>query len=152
MCLKVGIDPDVDKNGVAILNENEGDLKLLNLKFFELYDLLKKLKKDNEKLLVLIEGGWMNMSNWHKDEYGTAAKNAEIGKRTGANHEVGKKIVEMAQYLEITHLVVKPTKTKVKSKLFHKITGVKRSNQEQRDAYMLLHRINKKIKNVQRDI
>ena len=130
--VKIGIDPDVEKNGVAI--KHDGKLTLHNLKFFELFDLLKTYPNAQ----VVIEGGWLNKSNWHTKRNGSAALNAKIGNHTGANHEVGRKIVEMCEYLDIDYRVVRPTKSKVKSDLFHKITGIKKSNQEQRDAAMLI--------------
>lgn len=134
----VGIDPDVDKNGVGI-NHN-GKPTLLNLRFFDLFDKLKALKSEGIPLLVVVEGGWLNKGNWHKVKNGSSSVNAEIGKRTGSNHETGKKIVEMLEYLDITHVVTKPTKSKYKATTFRMMTGIKtRTNQEQRDAYLLIH-------------
>lgn len=135
----VGIDPDVDKSGYA---EKIGDtITLKNLTFFELFDRLKLIKLQGfDKILVVVEAGWLNKSNWHKKEKGSAALNAKIGSDTGANHEVGKKIVEMLEHLDIEHKLVKPTKSKVNAKLFKMMTGVKqRTNQEQRDALLLIH-------------
>jgi len=132
----IGIDPDVDKNGVAI--KNKDGFTLHNWKFFELFDKLKEMNHE-EVVLVMIEGGWLNKSNWHKSEKGSAALNAKIGSHTGANHETGKKIVEMMEYLKLPYRVIKPTKTKVNAKLFKMMTKHKGgSNQEQRDAYMLI--------------
>ncbi|WNH10067.1 hypothetical protein [Thalassobellus suaedae] len=134
----IGIDPDTEKSGVAL--KCEGNITLHNWRFFDLYDNLNNLQEDGVKMLVLVEGGWLNKSNWHKKEKGSAAINAKIGSHTGANHETGKKIVEMLEYLKIPHRVIKPTKTKIKAKLFKMITKIDvRTNQEQRDAYMLIH-------------
>lgn len=134
----VGIDPDVEKNGVAI--NNCGEITLSNLSFFDLFDKLKELQKQNIPLLVIVEGGWLNKSNWHKKVKGSAALNAKIGSSTGANHETGKKIVEMLEYLNITHVVTKPTKSKLNAKVFKMLTKIEgRTNQEQRDSFMLIH-------------
>lgn len=136
----VGVDPDVDKSGVAI-NEN-GKITLHNLRFFELFDELKRMKIYGPPMFCVVEGGWLNKSNWHKDKKGSAAVNATIGARTGANHETGKKIVEMLKYLKIEHKVVRPTQSKVNARLFKMITRIdKRTNQEQRDSYMLIHNL-----------
>lgn len=133
----VGLDPDIIKNGVAI--NNCGNIELCNLKFFELFDKLKELKALDIPLLVIVEGGWLNKSNWHKKKNGTSALNAEIGKRTGENHGTGKKIVEMLEYLNISHITVKPTKSKLNAKVFKNLTKIQgRTNQETRDAYMLI--------------
>lgn len=138
----IGIDPDVEKSGVAY---KEGELiELSNLSFFELYDYFLYVKQSQvitmQKVLVVVEGGWLNKSNWHKSEKGSAALNAKIGSRTGANHETGKKIVEMLDYLDIPYKVTKPTRKKVKAKEFKNLTNVMgRTNQEQRDAFMLIY-------------
>lgn len=130
----IGIDPDVTKSGVAT-----SDKVLMNLTFFELFDFLKAYKKTNLELEVYVECGFLNKSNWHKTN-GSNSINAQIGQRTGANHEVAKKICEMCEFLEIKYHKIKPTRSKVNADFFKKITKIdKRTNQEQRDAYMLIH-------------
>ena len=70
---------------------------------------------------------------------GSAAINANIGLRTGANHEVGRKIVEMCQYLGLKHHLIKPTKSKVNAETFKAITKYQgRTNGEMRDSCMLV--------------
>ena len=74
-------------------------------------------------------------------QYGTSSINAQIGQRTGANHEVGRKITEMCVYLGIDYkYIYKPTKTKTTMGMYlRKLTNiVGRTNQEQRDAVMLV--------------
>lgn len=144
----IGIDPDADKSGVGLWNNKE--LFLQNLTFFELFDRLKKIKAaTNEPIKVRIEAGWLNkMSNWHsgyKNKKGdwvenSSATNNSISKKTGANHETGRKIVEMCEYLGIEYELVKPTSSKLKAPEFAKITKYKgRTNQEVRDAAMLVY-------------
>jgi hypothetical protein len=134
----IGIDPDVDKSGVAYYDSKSNILELSNLTFFELYEYLQFARVKGE-FKVVIEAGWLNKSNWHKKEKGSSALNAKIGQHTGANHEVGRKIVEMCEYLEIDFKLVRPTRKKLKADAFNKITGIiGRTNQEQRDAGMLV--------------
>ncbi len=134
----IGIDPDVYKSGVAFINEKTITLK--NLTFFELFDFLSFYKEKINKPIVYIECGFLNKSNWHKKAGKSAAFNTKIGEYTGANFETAKKIVEMCEYLNIPYQPIKPTASKVDSNLFKQITGLKiRTNQEQRDAYMLIH-------------
>jgi sulfur carrier protein ThiS len=133
----IGIDPDVTKSGVAY--KNGKTVELYNYSFFDLFDYLKSLKLNNEKLIIYVECGFLNKSNWHTTN-GSNAINAQIGQRTGANHETAKKIVEMCVYLELKYFEIKPTKSKVNADFFKQITKIdKRTNQEQRDAYMLIH-------------
>lgn len=139
--IKIGIDPDCNKSGCASKQKTTG-LILNNLKFFDLFEQLKEVRElytDVSKVMVYIEAGWLNRSNWHKVQNGSAAINSQIGQRTGANHETGKKIVEMCEYLGLPYKLVKPTRKKVDAKLFQKLTGyIGRTNQEQRDAAMLI--------------
>jgi sulfur carrier protein ThiS len=133
----IGIDPDVTKSGVAY--KNGKTVELYNYSFFDLFDYLKSLKLSQEKIIVYIECGFLNKSNWHTTN-GSNAINAQIGQRTGANHETAKKIIEMCIYLELKYFEIKPTKSKVNADFFKQITKIdKRTNQEQRDAYMLIH-------------
>jgi len=135
----IGIDPDVKLSGIAICTEFKS-LYLKNLTFFELFEELTKFKRHNYlSVEIYIEAGWLNKSNWHKVINGSSNINAQIGQRTGANHETGKKIVEMCEYLGLKYNLIKPTKTKVDAITFNKVTNYKgRTNQEQRDAAMLV--------------
>ena len=133
----IGIDPDVDKSGFAMLNGNQ--MKLSNLTFFELFEELRFYREREVKPVVYVECGFLNKSNWHKKFGGSSAVNAKIGERTGANFETAKKIVEMCEYLRIPCEKIKPRNSKTNSDFFKKITGINtRTNQEQRDALMLI--------------
>ncbi len=134
--LLIGIDPDVTKSGVAYLERSTKKLELSNKTFFQLLQYLQSLPINQTK--VIIEAGWLNKSNWHTVK-GSPAINAQIGQRTGANHETGKKIGEMCEYLGLQFEFHKPIKSKIDHKLFQKITGVTgRTNPEMRDAAMLV--------------
>lgn len=133
----IGIDPDVDKSGFALIQGNQ--LKLKNLSFFELFDELRFYKEREVKPVIYIECGFLNKSNWHKKHGASSSFNAKIGERTGANFETAKKIVEMCQYLGLPFHQIKPTASKISNEYFKKITGIStRTNQEQRDAFMLI--------------
>jgi len=139
----IGIDPDVTKSGIAFYEKDTKKVELSNLSFFDLFDYLsyvKKLRTLENDVLVVIEGGWLNKSNWHTIKGGNSSINAQIGQRTGANHETGKKIVEMCDYLNLDFEVVKPTKSKVTHDFVKNMCGIiGRTNQEQRDALMLVY-------------
>jgi len=136
----IGIDCDVTKSGLAYYYPESKNFVLKNLSFFELFDELKMMKQTGNEITVIIEAGWLNKSNWHAVNKGSAAINAQIGQRTGANHETGKKIAEMCEYLQLKYELKKPSKAKMDSKTFNAITGVScRTNQEQRDAGILIY-------------
>ena len=105
--LIIGIDSDVKKSGVAVLNGKE--LLLNNLAFFDLRDFLVR-EKENIRI-VKVEAGYLNKKSNFR-----GAKNirtaARIGKNVGACNEVAKKIVEMCNHYGLPVREVKP---------FHKI-------------------------------
>lgn len=138
----IGIDPDTEKSGFAFKLENTFYLK--NLSFFDLLSELIKISKfypkEDYKIEVFIECGFLNSGSRHSVKGGSIALNSKIGERIGANHEVCKKICEMCEFLSLNFHQIRPTKTKVKHDFFKKLTGTKnQTNQEQRDAFMLIH-------------
>ena len=133
----IGIDPDVEKSGFARIQGDQ--LKLDNLSFFDLFEELKFYKEREIKPTVYVECGYLNKSNFHKKVGMSAALNAKIGERTGANFETAKKIVEMCEYLKIPYVKIQPKASKITNDYFKYITGLSiRTNQEQRDAFMLV--------------
>lgn len=142
----IGIDPDTDKNGVAIYERIEGikTISFKSLPFFGLFDFL--VHNSPRINTVVIEGGWLNSKSNFRNTKGTSV-NATIGKYVGANHETGRKIVEMCEYLGVTYRVVKPLRKiwkgrdgKITHPELENFTKLKlsRTNQEQRDAALLV--------------
>jgi hypothetical protein len=137
----IGIDPDTDKNGVAMKVNKE--FLLYNFDFFSLYELLKNLKENqrffDSEIKVYVECGFLNKGNRHKQVDKSLEFNGKISERVGANHEIAKKICEMCDSLNLDYEQVRPTRSKINSIDFKELTGYeKRSNQEQRDALMLI--------------
>jgi hypothetical protein len=140
----IGIDPDVDKSGIAVYNTITKQAVVFSMSFFDLYEFLKTEKSD----LIKIEAGWLNKkSNWHNSYYSKKAGcivnnnssvNQKIAQRVGANHEVGRKIASMCDHLEKKYELVIPRKSKTNSAFFKKLTGIKKSTQDERDACMLV--------------
>ncbi len=134
--LIVGIDPDVEKSGVAIWCY--GWVRIEVLSFFDLYDRLPQYKKDYD-LKVIIEASWLNKKvNYHGGKGGAGQK---IAYHVGMNHAVGKLINEMCESLKIETILVRPTKKKLDQHQFNEVTGIQgRTNPEKRDAAMLVWR------------
>lgn len=149
--LIVAIDPDVERNGVAILHPDTRALEISTLEFPQTLELLHSLSKSDKRICVVIEAGWLNQSNWHISLYDSKRKAAAKGNAVGRNHEVGRKIAEMCKYWGINHKLVKPLALKIgKQHLWSgkdgKITATElesftgyngRTNQEGRDAALL---------------
>ncbi|WP_416631971.1 hypothetical protein [Acinetobacter baumannii] len=138
----IGIDPDLEKSGVAVLKD--GLLRLDNMRFYDLTQYFEVNKDQIKK--VVIEAGWLNKKSNLHGRIGQSKRAGErIAKNVGENHATGKLLVEMAESLGLTVVLVKPTKSKKNSEEFNRITGWQgRTNQEQRDAGMLIWGMNGK--------
>lgn len=139
----IGIDPDAEKSGVAILKISDRSITLLTLKFPKLIEHLKSFYQNNQNIIVIVEAGWMvKKSNFHKI-HGEVGEN--IAKKVGANHETGRKIIEMLQYYNIPvqeHFPLKKMWKGPEGKITHEeiskfINFPKQSNQEVRDSALL---------------
>lgn len=153
----VGIDPDVDGSGVAVLDPETKGLVLSNLR---LPDLIRFFQQIEQKMaagltkphVFVIEAGFMNETNWHiqkirwKKFRDPLAAAAETGRRTGLNHQIAHDIIDIAKGLGLTVVERAPLEKgwsgkdrKITHEEFAYLTGItqKRSNQEERDAGLL---------------
>ena len=145
----IGIDPDVDKSGVAYVEPESRILEAMSLTFADLLDYLQELRdiltERGQTFVVVVEAGWLNKAHWHVGRGGSAARSAAIGNHTGRNHEVGRKIVEMCRHYGIEVVEQPPLRKMWKGrdgKIMHKelqhFTGIMgKTNQETRDAALL---------------
>lgn len=140
----IGIDPDVDKSGCAMVDVAKRTIHLASLRFPELLAFLES--RQDADLLVAIEGGWLNHSNWHVGYYNSPQRAAEIGRATGRNHQVGILLAEWCEFKKIHYVIVKPLRKCWKGKegkITHaelaRLVPIKgaRSNQEERDAALI---------------
>lgn len=142
--LIIGIDPDIRKSGVAILDTRT---KALELKSLSLPNLMVELTQyqAREDILVVVEAGWVNkITNYHTGAYGRA--NNRIAYSVGCNHQIGKDIIDICDYFAI-NVLHKPPLRKIWRGNDRKITHEelsqfipnlpKQTNQEERDACLL---------------
>ena len=143
----IAIDPDTEKSGVAVLEPATRHIEAMSLTFPHLMDFLRERDSwamaRGLTLAVIVEAGWLvHKSNWH----GTDGHRAErIAKNVGANHETGRKIVEMCRHWGIHVEEQRPLQKmwrgqggKITAAELQAITGLtSRSNQEERDAALL---------------
>lgn len=141
----IAIDPDVSRSGVAILNKEQRSIEIKSLAFPQLVDFLQGLIVE-PSAIVYVEAGWLNKGNWHLKSGQGVAVAAATGSKTGANHQVGKQIVEMARHYGLDVKEVKPLRkgwSGPSGKITHEeityfIPGLpKRTNQEERDAALI---------------
>ena len=145
----IAIDPDVDRSGVAFLYLPSRELHCEARTFPELIDDLHATKQATdalgESLTVVVEAGWLNRSNWHVQAGDSRRKAAAIGRAAGRNHEVGRKIVEMARHMGLEVVEQRPlqkcwrgTGRKITHEELAAFTGyTARTSQDMRDAALL---------------
>ena len=143
----IGIDPDVDKSGVALLNTASRCMETSAYDFPNLIDLLiakrDEAKEKNLSLIVVVEASWLvQKANYHA-HYGRAGD--AISRKVGENHEVGKLIIQMCKHHSITAIEMHPLKKmwrgkdgKITAEELQQMCGIfGRTNQEMRDACLI---------------
>jgi len=133
----IGIDPDIDKSGVAVWDSSRCILESIEcLSFFDAIETIELLD-EFYNAIVIIEAGWLiKKSNWH----GAKNKNiaAKIGANVGANHQVGRLFAEYCTEKDVNYVLERPMGKK-DAKEFKRLTGwTRRTNSEQRDSAMLV--------------
>ena len=104
----IAIDPDVKASGVAVLDIPKRSVEARVMPFPELLEMLRDVSLWSVPCRVIVEGGWLvAKSNYH---YARGKGGERIAKNVGANHETGRKIVEMLEHWGIQHEVVHPLK------------------------------------------
>jgi hypothetical protein len=137
----IGIDPDKEASGVAVLNRVSGQFtELKKLNFPKLIKLIVSYKPDD--VVFVVEAGWKNKSTWHYPPNvhtwnGKAAwmHGAKIGKDVGRNHDVGEQLVTCLTEWGFQVIEPRPDNAKWDADFFNLQTGhTGKSNQEVRDA------------------
>ncbi len=153
------IDPDSDKSGWAAVTVIDRSVKSSCHSFSDIAGFLRtvycalKMAKDNKELgkfvrkpFIIIEGGWLNESNWHvRGRNMTPARAAAIGRSVGMNHQAGLSIAQLCEAYGLPYEVVKPLSKhwkgkdgKITQEELEYFTGyTKRTNQDERDAILL---------------
>lgn len=142
----IGIDPDIEKNGVAVLYTKTQEISVHSLLLGQLLsyiDILKN-KYNNTSIRVCVEAGWKNKGNYHLTHYDTKKSAAKKGVDQGRNHQRGIDIIEILRYNNLTVDEVRPLQLIwKKGKISHEeITRYlpivkKKTNQEERDAALI---------------
>ena len=148
----IGIDPDTDKSGVAMLDtEKKVMVSIDSLTFPELMKCFSKTLPDHgytkEDLLIVVEDSWTGNEHIFRKESGyKSGVNARMGYDVGRCHEVGRLIIAMGEHYGL-NIVGKKALRKTWSGPDKKITQKEiayfipcwptRANQEQRDAALL---------------
>lgn len=146
----IGIDPDVDKNGICYLDTRTREIRTFKLPFSAfIFNWIKELEQDNRFLesskCFVIEGGWKITTNWHVTRRQSAHLAARIGEMAGRNHQSGILLEEVIKHMGYDVDVILPLKKcwkgkdgKITREELAFFTGYnERTNQEERDAALL---------------
>ena len=137
----MGIDPDSNKSGIAVMR-NGVLCELLNLNVIQLYDWLKaneKLSIKNNEIVIAMENPKGSSSSAYKHKYDmNSAVNAKISEKVGMVKQAQASIEQMAEALKIPVVLYKNSsmwKNAVGKQSFEALTGwTARSNEDTRSA------------------
>lgn len=159
----IGIDPDSDESGYAVLDRRKRSIELWTCSMTELVRRLMVLAEKKTPVLIVIEDVWTNSANWHITKSQTPAAIAKTGYNLGMCARTGEVIYEFASALGLPTYVQRPLAKHWKhrtGKISHdelvdhlkklrvitETPGFRYSNQEERDAALLaLHHIATRI-------
>lgn len=143
----IAIDPDTVKSGVAVLETETRKMETSSLTFALLLDYLQfvkaKAKEAGKTFAVVVEAGWLaQKSNYHGVN---GRKGERIAKNVGANHETGRKIVELCRHWGMDVVEQRPLQKmwrgrdgKITAEELQAVTGLTgRTSQDARDAALL---------------
>lgn len=142
----IGIDPDIERNGVAVVDSISRSVQLYSMAFAELTEWLQQFVGSMEKTVIVIEASWLVSHNWHFRMTDNRRKVASLGHAVGRNHQTGILLQEVAERMGLDVRLRKPLRKcwhgkdgKITHKELVAVTGItcSRSNQEERDAALL---------------
>lgn len=144
----IGIDPDTDKSGIALLEVSSRRLIVDSLTFPKIIGYFHNVADSlpRERTVVVVEASWTTAHNFHLLPSDSKAVAAKKSYHVGCNHQIGKCIAMTAEAFGL-EVVLQPPLRKLwrgkDRKITHDeiiaITGadIKRTNQEVRDAMLL---------------
>lgn len=144
----IGIDPDTDKSGVALLRGQSAPLEIDCLTLYDLLDYIESIRlealREGARLIVYVEAGYLIGTVWHTHRGESHRTASAKGKSVGRNHQTARHIAEGVRRLGVETVEVKPLKKiggrKADARLFRMITGYEgRTNQEGRDAGLIAY-------------
>lgn len=142
----IGIDPDIERNGVAVVDSVSRSVQLYSMAFAELTVWLQQFVGSMKKTVIVIEASWLVSHNWHFRMTDNRRKVASLGHAVGRNHQTGILLQECAERMGLDVRLRKPLRKcwqgkdgKITHKELVAVTGItcSRSNQEERDAALL---------------
>ena len=135
----IGIDPDSVKSGVGIVERDTLDVDAWAASFSEIVDFFASAKEraqaENVRVLIVVEAGWLNDSNWHLTPRDNKWQAAAKGKALGRCEQTGLECVARKPLRKCW----KGRDRKITHDEIKQFTHIQqtRTNQEERDALLL---------------
>ena len=144
----IGIDPDSEKSGVAVVNVKEGKLEATtSLSFPRLIEWINDRSFTLERFVVYVEASWLNgKHNWHGKSGDNRRVSSAKGYDVGRCHQTGRLIEETLRHYGIEVIECQPLKKGWKGpdgKITHEELAYfvpdlpKRTNSEVRDSVLI---------------
>lgn len=136
MTLVVGIDPDMDKNGVALVTDGRID-ELHGMDFFQLQSFID----NNPDAVYVVEDVEANLPVFNRQL--TVKKNLKVAQDVGRVKGVARLIADYLERQDCRYIKVRPLTgrfkvAKKKADVFNRMTGwTGTSNADKRDAALL---------------
>lgn len=142
----LGIDPDLEKSGIALLDRERGEfLKVSAVSFVEMSLVLRGDVPDKDDITIVLEDSDLS-TNWHVNPRDNVHVAAAKGRSIGMCHATARHIKELAEYYQLPVVQMKPLRKCWKGpngKITHDECRQfmrnlpTRTNQEMRDAALL---------------
>jgi hypothetical protein len=142
----LGIDPDLEKSGIALLDRQRGEfLKVSAVSFVEMSLILRGDVPDKDDITIVLEDSDLS-TNWHVNPRDNVHVAAAKGRSIGMCHATARHIKELAEYYRLQVVQMKPLRKCWKGpngKITHDecVQFMRnlptRTNQEMRDAALL---------------
>lgn len=145
----IGIDPDVKKNGYAMVDVATRKVTISTTTLPVLLETIGVMQATaiaaGKSLKVFVEAGWVNHPNWHLRFQDSKQMAAAKGKSLGRNQQRGLDIIELLEYQGVDVVPVPPLDKiwkgrdrKITQAELEAIMGkIDKTNQEGRDAALL---------------
>ena len=148
----LGIDPDLEKSGIALLDRQRGEfLKVSAVSFVEMSLILRGDVPDKDDITIVLEDSDLS-TNWHVNPRDNVHVAAAKGRSIGMCHATARHIKELAEYYQLPVVQMKPLRKcwkgpdrkitheeLIKELEIYKVSHNlgKRSNPEKRDAALI---------------
>ena len=137
----IGIDPDVEKSGLFLIDMRTIDGEFYKYEMYELpfFSALSKIQHTfNEffetcEVVVVIEQGELNKAIYVAKNAKNKSIAANIGMRVGKNFQVSQLLIEYCKEYSINHKTYRPQSKKWNAKFVLQF-GIKKTNETKRDA------------------